>query len=107
MKQAADDFINNHEHINYCEAIIHRDGEIEYAIPSHTEKLIKITGENRDVIYEKMPVTASPILWLVDYTGCIALYTDFYYAPEKCTLKQRLSLKKLIDNGLVKNDKYN
>lgn len=101
-KQPIDYFIENHNYINYCEAIIHRDGEVEYAIPSHIEKLIKITGEYREIIYEKMPVTASPILWLVEYTGCIAVYTDFYYKPEKCTIKQALSLMKLIKNGLVK-----
>lgn len=102
MKQTADDFIKNHHHINYCEAIIHRNGEIEYAVPSHLEKLIKITGEDRETLYNKIPIIDSPLLWLIEYTGCIAVYTDFYYKPIKSTLRQRLSLIKLINSGLVK-----
>lgn len=101
MKKQVDDFIKNHKYINYCEAIIYKDGYIEYASPSHVEALIKITGESRDAIYDKMPVTASPIIWLIEYTGCIAVYTNGCIKPKICTEEQEIALKELLDSKLL------
>ncbi len=101
-----DDFIENHTHINYCEAIIHPDGSIEYARPSHVETLIRITGEDREVIYKKMPITASPIFWLIDYTRYISVWYDGYVKPDTCTKEQEESIKKLIDNNIIINNEF-
>lgn len=103
MKKDIDTFIKEHHHINYCECIIHKDGLIEYAVPSHVEMLIKITGEDRDVIYYKMPIDASPIIWLIEYTGCIAIYTNAYLKPKISTKEQEFTLQKLINSKLTSN----
>lgn len=93
--------LHKQKFINYMEAVILPSGEIQYAIPSHLEKLLAITGEDREVIYEKMPIWASPIQWLCEYTGCISVWSDFY-AGTPTTDEQKKSLKKLIDEGLTK-----
>lgn len=103
MKTDIKTFIENHHHINYCEAIIYKDGEIDYARPSHIENLLRITGEDREVIYEKMPMTASPIRWLVDYTKCLSVWTQGYARPKEITKEQERTLNELIENNLVKD----
>lgn len=87
--------------INYFEAIILPSGEVVYAVPSHIEKLIQITGESREVIYDKMPITASPIHWLLDYTGCVSLWSAFHLG-EPTTAEQQKTLQSLIEAGLTK-----
>lgn len=104
MKKSVDDFIRDHSHINYCEAIIYPDGFVEYAEPSHVEALLKITNEDRDIIYKKMPIWDAPIIWLTEYTGCIPVWTNGYIKPKLCSKEQEISLKKLIENKLVSNN---
>ena len=96
-----DRFITEHTRINYCEAIIHKDGMIEYAMPSHVECLLRITGEDRDVINKKMPLSASPIIWLTEYTGCIAIWVDGFIWPKEVADVQLVSLRKLFKAGLT------
>ena len=100
-KKSADDFIRDHWHINYCEVIIYPDGDLEYAVPSHVEALVRIAGESRDSIDNKMPITSSPIKWLVSYTGCVAVWFNFYIVPEEYTEKQKTTIRKLIDSGAI------
>lgn len=105
MKKAVnvDTFIKKHNHVNYCECIIHRDGRVEYATPSHMEVLIKATGYTRREINKIMPITASPLDWLIDYSKCIAVYTTFVKKPKcKITLAQSISLNKLVNASLTK-----
>lgn len=83
------------------EVVILPNGKIEYAMPSHTEKLISLTGLHRDVIYDLMPVTASPIHWLVDFTGCISVWNHGHLGMPK-SKEQQTSLKLLIREGLTK-----
>ncbi|HOA80515.1 MAG TPA: hypothetical protein PKK61_05555 [Defluviitaleaceae bacterium] len=106
-KQQIDDFVKNHKHINYCEAIIHKDGSVEYAEPSHVEKLINVTGENRNVVYNKIPIYEFPIYWLVEYTGCVSVWYEGHITPKDCTDKQIQSLNKLINNKIILNKKFN
>ena len=88
--------------INYCEIIILKNGTIEIATPSHTEKLIKLTGEHRDVIYEKMPIDASPTVWLVAYTQCVAVWADMQIGPVSINRFQLRVLKILADEKMIK-----
>ena len=63
LVQRTKEFIENYHHINYCEVIIHPDGTIEEARPSHLESLIRYMNLPREVIYELMPISDSPISW--------------------------------------------
>ena len=97
------DYIIQHNDIYYCEAIIYPDGTIEDARPSHIEALLKATNEDREIINEKMPIEASPAAWLVDYTGCIAIWYNDALLPESFNAKQASTISKLITNNIVKN----
>ena len=97
------EFIKQHNHVNYCEAIIFPDGTIEYANPSHIEKLIQITNEDRDDLSIKMPWDASPVPWLVDYTGCVALWYEFCYLPESFNIKQSFTISELLKADIIAN----
>lgn len=94
-------FIKEHTHINYCECIILPDGKITYAVPSHVMRLIEYTGLSPTVIYSLMPNDAIPIKWLVEFTKCIAIYTNGYIAPENYTAQQAYSLELLRINELT------
>ena len=52
-------------------------------------------------IYNKMDIFDSPIDWLVQYTGCIAVYTNGYLKPNIVTSEQQKVLYALIKNNLV------
>ena len=97
-------FIKEHTHINYCEAIIYPNGDIEYSIPSHERKLIEVSGLSFNQIQKLMPIEAGSVAWLVDYTGCCAIYYDFAYVPDKFTRAQIESIQKLIDNKIISKD---
>lgn len=87
--------------INYCEVVILPSGEIQYAAPSHIEKLIKITEKSRNEIYEQCPADAQLMDWLIEQTNCISVWSEFYMGKPK-TKEQEYSLQRLIDNGLTK-----
>jgi hypothetical protein len=97
------DFVEQHKHINYCEAIIFPNGDIEYANPSHTEKLISITNEPKEELDRKIPIDAGPVAWLVDYTGCVVLWYDFCYLPEQFTSAQAFTIAELLKAKIVHN----
>lgn len=100
-----DDFIKNHKHINYCEAILFEDGSIDYAIPSHQEYLVaeymKRTGMSKEEVWEEIPITASPIDWLIDKTKCIIIWYDSFMRNKTITQSQFNSLSKLKENKII------
>lgn len=103
-KLEVEDFIKQHNHIQYCEAILYPDGTISYVKPSHTETLIRATGMTHKEVYEEMPVTTPNVmLWLLDKTRCVAIYYDGYIEPpnKKITLAQKIALKKLTESDIV------
>lgn len=102
-KLEVEDFIKQHNHIQYCEAILYPDGTISYVKPSHTETLIRATGMTHKEIYEEMPITANVMSWLLDKTRCVAIYYDGYIEPpnKKITLAQKIALKKLTESDIV------
>lgn len=102
-KLEVEDFIKQHNHIQYCEAILYPDGTISYVKPSHTETLIRATGMTHKEVYEEIPITANVISWLLDKTRCIAIYYDGYIEPpnKKITLAQKIALKKLTESDIV------
>ena len=58
-KMNVDVFIAQHKYITYCEATIYEDGQIEYAVPSHTKNLARIYCEKfkctEEELYDKIP----------------------------------------------------
>ena len=103
-KLEVEDFIKQHNHIQYCEAILYPDGTISYVKPSHTETLIRATGMTHKEVYEEMPVTTPNVMsWLLDKTRCVAIYYDGYVEPpnKKITLAQKIALKKLTESDIV------
>jgi hypothetical protein len=103
-----DDFLAEYKRkwINYCEIIILKNGNIILANPSHTERMLKLTGEDRNDIYERMPIVASPIHWLVDYTKNISVWHQFQILPEDVTEEQLKTLSLLESEKMIKKN-YN
>lgn len=97
---SVDDYIKQHKEICYCEAIILPDGKIADARPSHIYKLIELSNKTKDEIDKLMPMFASPLEWLVSYTGCIAVwYNSFIFVS--ITDKQRKSLQRLVNTNVL------
>lgn len=101
-KMNRDEFILNHSHINYCECIIYKDGLVAYVNPSHTENLIRESGKTKQELNNIIPITESPLHFLINYTGCIAVWTDMYIEPQQgITSEQQISLNKLLNAKLT------
>lgn len=94
-------FITQHEHKQYCEIVIAPNGDIEYAIPSHLYKLIRITEESKDDIDKKMSYRAAPLEWLIEYTGYGVAWYDNFIVPYGYTDEQIHSIQMLINNGIM------
>lgn len=95
-----DEFVKQHSHTNYCEAIILPNDNIDYATPSHIYKLISLTGKSKDEIDSIMPPTASPLEWLISYTNCVAVWYNFFRFGN-LTEMQKCSLHKLVKSGIL------
>ena len=106
-KFKVDEFIRQHNYICYCEAIIHPNGEIEYAIPSHTMKMeeitLSLTGMTHEELNNAIPIYDSPLQWMINRTGCIALWYDGAIIPENTNItdKQREVIKLLYKNKII------
>ena len=102
--------------VDYFEAIILPDGKIEYAIPSHQEKLIALAMKKRDMSREEYlnsvpeEYYANFLYYLLLDTGCISVWSCGYAAAENITEKQKEVLKVLIligikrKSGILYND---
>lgn len=69
--------------VNYLEVIIREDGTIEYAVPSHQQKLVDIAmkklGVSRQRLYDMCPdeYMFDVIVWLCKITNCVSVWNDF------------------------------
>lgn len=95
--------------IDYLEVVVFPDGHIEYATPSHQEKLIKVACDlnnwTRNQLNKECPEEYyfDFMTWLCNITGCIALWCEYAVLPEDksiITSAQKNSIQELIDNGL-------
>lgn len=100
------DYVKNYKQICYCEIIIKPNGSIELAQPSHIMKLIELSRESYDSIYEKMPTNAGPLSWLVGYTNCVAVWYDGYMYSDKITEKQKRVIKQLKQANCIAKDGF-
>lgn len=95
-------------YINYLEVIILPTGKVEYAVPSHQEKLIRI-GMNKHKCSRDTYMKMCPeeyyfdyMTWLCKDTGCIAVWNDrFYGNPNRFQMKK---LQELKNSGLYRSD---
>ena len=94
--------------INYLEVVISPEGIVEYAVPSHVEKLLQIfmskysftdREKANDYLWEKHSAD-SYIESLCEETGYISVWNDAYITGCKPTQQQLNKLKTLKLNGL-------
>lgn len=90
----------------YTEVVIHPDGEIEYAVPSHQEKLISICMRNLNVTRNELnnmcpkEFYADFNQWLCNVSHRVSVWYDFSMFPsDGITIQQKEALKMLKANG--------
>ena len=98
------DFIAQHKDKCYCEIVISPIGNIEYAIPSHLYKLMAITKISKEELKQIIPMRASPLEWLVEYTGyCVCWYSSCIL-PIGYSKRQIAVIKRLIQHHIMANN---
>lgn len=97
-----EDFIKQHTHTGYCEAIILPNGDIHYAVDGHTNDLIRVANKPKRVINKIMPQNASPLHWLVCYTKCVSLWYNFFIY-NSMTDAQINTIKELVNHDILAN----
>lgn len=90
--------------INYCEGIITPDGDFRIAKNGHINELILATGENYDVIFQKMPINAAPLFWLCMYTNSLVVNYDYTLCTVNITSEQKKAYKSLVKHRLIKDN---
>jgi hypothetical protein len=102
-----EDYIKQHNHIAYCEALIFPNGEIIDARPSHTEALIKEVihsySLSREQLSEMIPDNASPLHWIIDKFnyGCIWYNSAIVSVDHTETILN--TIQKLINANVLQN----
>ena len=89
------------KYITYCEIIITPEGLICELQRSHTVTLEIETGLSMTEINDMMPLGASPIYWLVNYTRCCAIWYNLSIVPMCVTKKQLEVIERLQKLGIV------
>lgn len=104
--------------INYLEVVISPDGIVEYAVPSHLEKLLKIFMEQENISDRAVAIKTiedrdtdmdGPLISLAKQTGYISVWCEAYTCGASPTKKQLATLRELKLNGLYHgtlNDMY-
>lgn len=94
--------------INYLEVVILEDGKVEYAVPSHQEKLVSIAakklGKTREDIVGMCPKEyyLGYNTWLSKISGAISVWNKFYQG--EANEKQIKTLRELREAGLYHGD---
>lgn len=93
-------------YINYLEVVIFPDGTIEYAVPSHQEKLIavccKMFDVDRDGLGQMCPKEYyfDFMTWLCKVSHCVSVWNKYVVKPDIMTKEQKEALLKLKLEGL-------
>lgn len=101
-----EEFVLKHGHFGYTEIIILKNGEIEYSIPSHINKLIELSGKTKDELNKLMPILADQISWLCDYTNCVAVWYNCAKLPHNFTNEQKETIEYLSIHNLISGDGF-
>lgn len=93
--------------VDYLEVVILEDGTVEYAVPSHMEKLLQLSMLKAGVSDRESFINSycvdhgiSVMEDLLEFTGCISVWTNAYIG--KPNFKQRNMLELLKRHGLFK-----
>ena len=95
------------KYIHYTEVIIRPNGTVEYAVPSHQEKLIQIGMEkyncSREEFVEKCPLEywLDYLEWLLLETGCVCVWYNNYILPPNPTRFQKIQIENLRKAGAI------
>lgn len=90
---------------NYLEVVIDESGKIMYAVPSHQEKLIKLSCEKLNITKDELNAMCPEeyyfdfVTWLCKVSGGCAVWNRHIELYE-LTKGQRKALQLLKDNGL-------
>ena len=93
---------------NYTEVVVFPDGHIEYAMPSHQEKLISILcsieHKSRQQVIDETPPEYyfDWFNYLLSKTGCISVWFDFIITPKQITDAQNDTIINLIQSGAIR-----
>ena len=104
---------NPDKFICYCEIMITPTGSIILCRPSHQETVLKYVMEKenktREELSNSIPMWCSPLSFLIDKYGLIAVWYDFYIGS-KChgvNRFQKRTIDLLTKNGLVDFTEHN
>lgn len=92
--------------INYLEVIIHQDGSVHYAVPSHQEYLINYGAKLRGISREEFLDLCPPefyldfLYWLAVETHCVIVWSQGYFGID-LTLPQKQVLTSFVDNNVM------
>lgn len=90
------EFINAHrEDMEPCECVILPDGSVEEPQPSHIKKLEEISGEDKLTLNSRMEKNMEPIFFMVEYTGCMLIWSTRVVVPSHPTAAQEQTLETL------------
>ena len=102
--------------VSYLEVVISPEGEVEYAIPSHSEKLVEIFANQKELDIQEakqyiIETTAnngfmSTVDFLTGVTGYISVWFNGYVAEDPPTKQQLDKLKELYDAGVYNGATY-
>lgn len=97
------EFIHAHQEdeTDKCECIIYPDGSVDEALPSHINKLIEITGRDSSWLHAQMAKGMEPLFWLVEFSGCLAVWQTRVVSPAKPAQVQLDALEELRDGALL------
>ena len=108
MKMKIDQFISQHNYINYCEIVILSDGYIMKAIPSHTEVLMEIwckkNNKTKDDLRTMILISDEPPLeFLCNSLNCVAVwYSQIRYPESGINLIQLDVLQRLMSAQCIR-----
>ena len=90
------EFINAHrEDMDPCECVILPNGSVEEPQPSHIKKLEEISGEDKLTLNSRMEKNMEPIFFMVEYTGCMLIWSTRVVVPSHPTPAQEETLETL------------
>lgn len=101
------EYIEQHNYISYCEAIIFPNGEVIDARPSHTEALIKQVMCDyslcRKELAKMIPDNASPLHWMIDKFNYGCIWYDSAIVSVSCTEAILNTIQELINADVLRN----
>lgn len=99
-------------YVHYLEVVMFPDGTVEYAVPSHQEKLIAICCDQLHVSRSELSEMCPEdyyfdfVTWLCNMSGCVSIWSGAITKPDNqpLTNAQWEMLHKLQDEGLYEGE---